>query len=246
MAYGNFAKIYDDLILEDINYEEMCSRIIEICKEQNISLNNYLDIACGTGNVTKQIAKNFKESFAIDLSEDMLREAFDKLKKEKIKCKILCQDMTQLNLNRKFDLITCVLDSSNYIIEEDKFIKYLEGVKDHLNDNGIFIFDINSYYKLSNILGNNTYTYNEDEVFYVWENNFENDLLSMYLTFFVRDNENDLYERFEEEHLERAYKEEFIEEALKSIGLKIINKFDGYTKENVNDDTERIVYVIKK
>lgn len=245
MAYGSFAKIYDDLILEDINYEEMCMRIMEICKDQNINYNNYLDIACGTGNVTKKIAKNFKESFAIDLSEDMLREAFDKFKKEKIKCKILCQDMTELNLNRKFDLITCVLDSSNYIIEEEKFKKYIEGVKNHLNDDGIFIFDINSYYKLSTILGNNTYTYNEDEVFYVWENNFENELLSMYLTFFVK-NEDGLYERFEEEHLEKAYKEDFIEETLQSLGLKVINKFDGYTKEKVNDNTERIVYVVKK
>lgn len=246
MAYGNFAKIYDDLINEDINYEEMCSRIMEICKNQNISFNNYLDIACGTGNVTKRIAKNFKESFAIDLSEDMLREAFDKFKKEKIKCKILRQDMTELNLNRKFDLITCVLDSSNYIIEESKFIQYIQGVKDHLNNEGIFIFDINSYYKLSTILGNNTYTYNEDEVFYVWENSFENDLLSMYLTFFVKNNEDNFYERFEEEHLEKAYKENFIEETLKKSGLEIINKFDGYTKENVNDNTERIVYVVKK
>ena len=246
MAYGNFAKIYDELILEDINYEEMCLRIMEICKEEKINFKNYLDIACGTGNVTKRLAKNFNESFAIDLSEDMLREAFEKFKKEKVKCKILCQDMTNLNLNRKFDLITCVLDSSNYIIEESKFIDYIKSVKNHLNDEGIFIFDINSYYKLSTILGNNTYTYNEEEVFYVWENNFQDDLLSMYLTFFVKENNNDLYERFEEEHLEKAYKEEFIEKTLKSLDLKIIGKFDGYSKNEVNSTTERIVYVVKK
>ena len=81
MTYGEFAKIYDELINEDINYEEMCSRIIEICNGENINFNNYLDIACGTGNVTVKLAKSFKESFAVDLSDDMLREAFDKLKK---------------------------------------------------------------------------------------------------------------------------------------------------------------------
>lgn len=244
MAYGDFAEIYDELIYEDINYDSMCSRIIEICNKEKITFNNYLDIACGTGNVTLRIAKSFNESFAVDLSEDMLREAFEKLKKEKVKCKIICQDMSELSLNRKFDLITSVLDSTNYIIEEDKFRNYLLGVKEHLNDNGLFIFDINSYYKISNILGNNIYTYSEEDVFYTWENTFENDLLSMYLTFFVKRGE--LYERFEEEHLEKAYKEEFIEEKLKSVGLKIVGKFDGYTEKKVNDKTERIVYIVKK
>ncbi|MGN0025423.1 MAG: class I SAM-dependent methyltransferase, partial [Clostridium sp.] len=113
-----------------------------------------------------------------------------------------------------------------------------------LSDNGLFIFDINSYYKLSNILGNNIYTYSEEDVFYTWENVFEEDLLSMYLTFFVkRDN---LYERFEEEHLEKAYTEEFIENKLEVAGLKVIGKYEGYTEKQVNSNTERIVYVVKK
>jgi len=244
LAYGEFAKIYDDLINEDIDYEDMCSRIIEICKKEDISFDNYLDIACGTGNVTAKLAKKFKESFAVDLSDDMLREAFNKLKKEKIKCQLVCQDMSELSLNRKFDLITSVLDSTNYIIEESNFLKYLMRVKDHLKDNGIFIFDVNSYYKLSEILGNNIYTYSEEEVFYTWENTFENDILNMFLTFFVKKGE--LYERFEEEHLERAYTEEFIENKLKELDLKIIGKFDGYSKKSVENLTERIMYVVKK
>ena len=100
MAYGDFAEIYDELIYEDINYDSMCARVIDICNEEKITFNNYLDIACGTGNLTVRLAKNFKESFAVDLSEDMLREAFEKFKKEKIRCKIICQDMSKLSLNR--------------------------------------------------------------------------------------------------------------------------------------------------
>ncbi|GAB6170405.1 class I SAM-dependent methyltransferase [Clostridium carnis] len=244
MAYGEFAKIYDELINEDINYDEMISRILEICEEKNIEYNDYLDIACGTGNVTIKLAKRFKEIFAVDLSEDMLREAFDKLKKEKIKGKLICQDMSELSLNRKFDLITSVLDSTNYIIEENALINYFKGVKNHLKDNGIFIFDINSYYKLSNILGNNIYTYSEDEVFYTWENVFEEELLSMFLTFFVK--KGDLYERFEEEHLEKAYKQEYLESILKEVGLNVLGKYDGYTNKEINEYSERIMYVVNK
>lgn len=244
MAYGEFAKIYDDLINEDINYDNMASRIIEICNEHNIECKDYLDVACGTGNVTVRLAKHFKDIYAVDLSEDMLREAFNKLKENRIKGKIICQDMTEMQLNRKFDLITSVLDSTNYITDEDDLEKYFSSVKEHLKDDGIFIFDVNSYYKLSEILGNNIYTYSEEDVFYTWENVFEDDMVSMFLTFFVKQGE--LYERFEEEHFERAYKEEELESALSNCGLKVINKFDGYSNNKVQANSERIVYVVKK
>lgn len=244
MAYGEFAKIYDELINEDINYDEMVDCILKICNENNIEFNDYLDIACGTGNVTVRIAKYFKNIYGVDLSEDMLREAFDKFKSERIKGKIICQDMTELSLNRKFDLITSVLDSTNYITDIDGLKNYFKGVYDHLKDDGLFIFDVNSYYKLSEILGNNIYTYSEEDVFYTWENVFEDDLLSMFLTFFVKKGE--LYERFEEEHLERAYKEEQLETVLEELNFKVINKFDGYSNYNVQANSERIVYVVKK
>ena len=244
MAYGEFAKIYDELINEDINYDEMVERILEICNSYNIELNDYLDIACGTGNVTIRIAKHFKNIYGVDLSEDMLREAFDKFKEARIKGKIICQDMTELSLNKEFDLITSVLDSTNYITDLNGLKNYFKGVHTHLKSNGLFIFDVNSYYKLSEILGNNIYTYSEEEVFYTWENVFEDNLLSMFLTFFVKKGE--LYERFEEEHLERAYTEQELEKELENANLEVIAKFDGYTKNYVQANTERIVYVIKK
>lgn len=244
MAYGEFAKIYDELINEDINYDEMVERIIEICNSYNLELNDYLDIACGTGNVTIRVAKYFKNIYGVDLSEDMLREAFDKFKEARIKGKIICQDMTELSLNREFDLITSVLDSTNYITDLNDLQNYFNGVYDHLKSNGIFIFDVNSYYKLSEILGNNIYTYSEEEVFYTWENVFEDNLLSMFLTFFVK--KGDLYERFEEEHIERAYTEKELEKELEKANLEVLAKFDGYTENYVQANTERIVYVIKK
>ena len=244
MAYGEFAKIYDELINEDINYDEMVERILEICNLYNVELNDYLDIACGTGNITIRIAKYFKNIYGVDLSEDMLREAFDKFKEARIKGKIICQDMTELSLNKEFDLITSVLDSTNYITNLNDLQNYFNGVYTHLKSNGLFIFDINSYYKLSEILGNNIYTYSEEDVFYTWENVFEDSLLSMFLTFFVK--KGDLYERFEEEHLERAYTEKELEQELKKANLEVIAKFDGYTENYVQANTERIVYVIRK
>lgn len=243
-SYKELAQIYDELIYEDINYEEISEYVMKKCYELNINLDSYCDLGCGTANLSLHIAKNFKNNYLVDLSEDMLREAQEKLRKERIKAKCILQDMSELELNHKFDLITCALDGTNYILEDEELENYFKSVYNHLKDNGIFIFDVNSFYKLKEVLGNNIYTYNSEDVFYVWENIFEDDIVEMNLTFFKKNGE--LYERFEETHEERAYKESYLEKIITEVGFKILNKYDGYSNENVKAETERIVYIIGK
>lgn len=245
MAYKEFANIYDELIYEDIDYDEISEKIISLSNENNIEFEDYLDLACGTGNVGVRVGKYFKNMYAVDLSNDMLNIAFEKFKQNKIKAKVICQDMSELSLNHKFNLITSVLDSTNYITEEEDLFNYFKRVYDHLKDDGLFIFDINSYYKLSEIMGNNIYTYSSEDVFYTWENTFEDNILNMFLTFFIK-NENNLYERFEEEHFEKAYQEKDIEDILNEIGFNILGKFCGYSDLKPDNNSERILYVLRK
>lgn len=245
-TYKQFAQIYDELINEDINYEKWSDIIIDEVESNGVDRIDYLDLACGTGNLTIEIAEKFKNIWAVDLSEDMLMEAYDKLKSKGIKAKLVCQNICQLNLNKQFDLITCSLDSINYIINDNDIKNLFLNTANHLKQNGIFVFDINSYYKLTEILGNNTFNYDNDEVVYIWENNIENDILEMYLTFFVKNKADNVYKRFDEEHIERAYKEEYIEKLIMDSGLVILNKIDNYECKCVNEKTERIVYFVKK
>ncbi|MGL5615533.1 MAG: class I SAM-dependent DNA methyltransferase [Sarcina sp.] len=243
-SYNKMAKVYDELINEDINYEEISKFLIELAEKEKISFDNYLDLACGTGNVGILVGAYFKENYFVDLSYDMLMEADRKIRASKVKGKVICQDMTELNLLKTFDLISCVLDSTNYILDEEELEDYFKSVYEHLNEDGIFVFDINSYYKLSEVLGNNIYTYDSEDIFYSWENIFEDEIVEMTLNFFIRDGE--IYERFTEVHEERAYKEEFIEKIFKKVGFKEILKTDGYSYNEVTEKTERILYVLKK
>ncbi|MEQ8156876.1 MAG: class I SAM-dependent methyltransferase, partial [Clostridiaceae bacterium] len=104
--YKNLSNIYDNLIYEDIDYQEISEFIMESAKDQNLKYEKYLDLATGTGNVAAYISKNFKESFLVDLSEEMLTEAGEKVRKNRGNVKIVLQDMRYLSLNRKFNLIT--------------------------------------------------------------------------------------------------------------------------------------------
>ena len=243
-SYKKMAKVYDELIYEDIDYSKISNKIMDSFNKHSKGNEYYLDLACGTGNVAIELQNNFKNTFLVDLSQDMLIEAEGKFREKRKKVKIVCQDMCELNLNRKFNLITCVLDSTNYILEEEDLKSYFESVYNHLEDEGIFVFDINSYYKLSEVLGNNIYTYNSEDVFYTWENIFEDDILEMNLTFFIKD--GILYEKFEEVHEERAYREEEIENILNEIGFEILEKNEAYSEKEVDENSERIVYIVKK
>lgn len=244
-CYENLAHVYDDLIYEDIDYDKISSFIMDVMNKYQIHKGKYLDIACGTGTVTALLSRNFTEVWAVDYSQDMLMEADNKLRENNIKANLIYQDMTELNLYKEFNVITCVLDAVNYIHNPSKLKSFFSKVYHHLESGGIFIFDINSYYKLSGIIGNNTFTYNTPELFYTWENDFEEDNLYMYLTFFIK--EGEYYKRFEEEHIERAYSESYIEGILKELNFTILNKVDDYTIDSkVHSTTERIVYVLRK
>lgn len=243
-CYKDFAHIYDGLINKDIDYKSWIQTILEACDRWKVKRKDYLDLGCGTGNITELIALEFVNSWAVDLSYDMLTEAETKMRNKRIKVKFVCQDITELNLNRKFDLITCCLDSTNYILKEKNLTEYFKSVYNHLNDDGIFVFDINSYYKLTEILGDNIYNYDDENVTYIWENSLENDIVDMYLTFFVKNGEN--YKRFDEEHSERAYKNEKICDTLKECKLELVQIMDNYKEKAINDKTERITYIVKK
>jgi ubiquinone/menaquinone biosynthesis C-methylase UbiE len=242
--YKDFAAIYDELVNIDIDYDIWADKIMDICSTLNVEKRDYLDLACGTGNMTKELARHFRSTWAVDMSSQMLTEAETKLRASNIKAKFVCQDICSLKLNNKFDLVTCCLDSTNYILEEGQLDNYLKGVYNHLKDKGVFIFDINSYNKLTNILGNNTFTFDSEDVVYIWENFLEDDVVQMNLTFFVQ--EGSSYRRFDEEHLERAYKEDFLDKVLSKIGFKIIKKLNNYEALPVDNSCERIVYVVGK
>ena len=95
-CYKEFAHIYDELINSDIDYKTWALKIISICNEYGIDRSSYLDLACGTGNLTIEIASEFKEIWAVDLSCDMLSEAEKKVRDAEIKAKFVCQDILRI------------------------------------------------------------------------------------------------------------------------------------------------------
>lgn len=243
--YVEFASLYDEL-MNDFDYEKWANYIEAIFERYKIIPKDILEMACGTGSLSYHLAKRRYNLVCFDLSSDMLSKAYEKLVKLR-NVKLLEQDMINFQINKKFDSVISICDSINYITDKKDLQNCFYNVFSHMNDNGIFIFDINSYYKLKNIIGNNTFIEERENIFYAWQNYYddEKDICEFYLTFF-KDNGADLYHRFQEEHIEKAYKTEEIIQMLNKAGFSKVDYYNGFTLDEVNEFSERINFVAIK
>ena len=243
ISYNGFAYIYDKLT-DDVEYEKRAEYIEDIIKKHtNIKPGLMCDLACGTGTMCRILSKKGYDMIGIDSSPDMLNVANQK--SEGLNILYLNQDITNFELYGTVDVIICMLDSVNYLTGDGDVYKLMSLVKNYLNPNGLFIFDVNSPYKFKKILNNNIFTYEQNGIYYTWENCFDGEYCDFYLEFFVQ-NDNGSYERISETHTERMYTKRFLKNTVKKAGLKLEACYKDLTFKAPSYATERLVFVAKK
>ncbi len=245
-GYSVFARYYDSLTA-NIDYKKRADYFHSIIgKFKTTEGSILLDLACGTGSISEEMAKIGYDVIGVDYSDEMLGIALDKKFDSGLNIQYLCQDMRKLDLYGSMDVTICALDSINHLNNIKDVKKVFENVALFSEPDGLFIFDINTLYKHRNILANNTFTYETDKVFCVWENTLipETDEVKMNLEFFELE-ENGLYSRSSDSFSEKAYSEDDIESLLKESGFEILGKFGDDTFLPPACDSQRIVYVAR-
>lgn len=245
-AYRSFAEVYD-VLTQDVEYQKRCDYVEQLMlrflgKRPEL----VVDLACGTGSGTLELAKRGYDMTGIDASQEMLGVAVRKAKTENLDILFLNQTMQEFELYGTVDVIVCLLDSVNYLTEEEDLADCFRWVENYLNPGGLFIFDINTKYKLETLLPGNVFTDETDGVYYTWGNAYDaEDKTCMFeLNFFVE--ENGMYRRFEEVHYERAYTRGEIKTALQRAKLKLLAEYDDLTTNAPGRQSERIFYVAQK
>lgn len=158
----------------------------------------------------------------------------------------LLEDMRELELYGSVCAVVSVCDSMNYILEEADLREVFSRVHEYLEEDGIFIFDLNTVYKYRDLLGETTIAENREEGSFIWENYFdEESAVNEYdLTLYIRE-DGETYRRFEEVHYQRAYDLKTIGRLLADAGMELTAAYDAFTKEPVRDNSERI-YVVAR
>lgn len=243
-AYKAFARVYDAMQY-DVDYEFWVQKIDEKINAYLPNGRSILELACGTGTISIGLSKMGYYVEGLDLSEEMLTIASSKSKHEKQRIVFYHQDMKDFQLNRTYDAIVCMCDGLNYTLDHLELEAVFNKAHAHLNEEGLFLFDLSSRYKLEKIVGNETFAETFEDAAYIWENEYdsENKVLSFWLTLFVE--EHNGIQRYEEYHKQRAYE---IDE-IKQVVLKnfdVLELLDGDHFDALKETSQRLCFVCKK
>ncbi len=241
--YGDFAFVYDKLT-ENVNYTERAEYIRTLFEHLGVKKgSDVLDLACGTGSLTLELSDTY-EMIGVDNSPDMLSQAQEKMYSAGKRILFLCQDMTELDLYGTVDAAVCMLDSLNHLETAEDIRKTIKKVGLFMNHGGIFIFDVNTIYKHREILGCNTFVYDCDGVYCVWQNQLnDDDSVDISLDIFEQD--GDAYFRSGESFTEIACPIDDCRKWLSEAEFEIINIYDEMSDRPLSDTTERAVFVAR-
>lgn len=256
-GYNAVARVYDKLNA-DIDYAGWAD-FIEQCFDRYLPTrpNLVLDLACGTGSMTLELARRGYDMIGVDGSADMLSEAFARTEGAGIL--FLEQDMREFELYGTVGAVTCCLDSLNYLLSPTDLESCFKTVHNYLDPDGLFLFDMNTPHKFREIYGNNAYVL-EDElvwdegtnteeraaIFCGWQNEFHPDsaICDFHLSIF-EEMPNGSYRRADEHQQERCYQIEEIQSALKKAGLELVGVWTDFNFSAPTDTTERWYFCAK-
>lgn len=247
-GYKDFAFFYD-LLMKNADYESRFDYIIGLLAENGIGEGILLDMACGTGTLSKMFAQKGFDVVGIDASEEMLSKAQEKKLEENFDALFLCQKMEELDLFGTIDAAVCTLDSLNHVTEKEKIREIFRRVALFMNDGGVFVFDVNTLYKHREVLGNNAFVFDTENVFCAWQNTLleDGETTQIDLDIFESDEEeDDVYVRYSEEFFERGYELNFLKKTLEQFRFEVVGIYDDMTKEPIKEISERAVFVCKK
>lgn len=240
-CYEGLAASYDCLT-EDVAYERRAAFLQKLMKKSRIPVHTVLDLACGTGTMTCLLAEAGYEMIGVDMSEDMLAEAAGKQVSEgKIPPIYLCQSMDRLDLYGTVEAAVCCLDSLNYLTDVRTLRRTLQRLHLFVAPGGVFIFDINTPRKLRSLDGQ-IFLDEREDVYCVWRTEFEkrSRICTFGMDIFQR--EGDGWQRYAEEHREKAWEVEELTALLEEAGFGHIRTWGDCRLRAPGEEEERIYF----
>lgn len=241
--YSSFAGFYD-AFTENVEYKKRTDYLCRLFKKYGKMPTLLLDAACGTGSFSVEFAKRGISVIGADISSDMLSVAHEKCEGQDVL--LINSSLSELDLYGTVDGAVCLLDSLNHITDYNELCRSVARISLFLEKGSLFIFDVNSEYKHSEILGDNTFTLENEDVFCVWRNKYlkQKKTTEITLDFFLKNGEE--YKRYNEVFSERAYTDKEILKALKKSDLEVLAVLGENTMSAPKNDCQRKVFVARK
>ena len=215
-GYGAFAAFYDALT-DDVDYAAWADSLLAAVTRHGGSADSVLDLACGSGSLSLELAARGCDVIGVDGSADMLAVAREKAAEEGQDILFLCQDMRQLDLYGTVDAAICSLDGITYM-EHDTLRECFRRLTLFIRPGGLFIFDIRTPEILESLDGQ-IFVDEKDDVLCLWRADYDEELPGIIYGMDIFSRRGRPWKRESEEHVEYSYEPEYLEGLLQYSGF---------------------------
>ncbi len=215
-CYGPLASWYDQLT-GDVPYEQFADFYEAEFSRAGGEFRLLLDLCCGTGTLTMNMAERGYELIAVDASVDMLMQAREKSVGAETPPLFLLQDAAELDLYGTVDAAYCSLDGMNYIPPEE-LPEVFHRLHLFIRPGGLLIFDIRTPEWLRSLDGE-IFVDEKEDVLCLWRADFDEENNAVIYGMDIFSRKGELWSRSSEEHIEYAHSPEAISKLLEEQGF---------------------------
>lgn len=177
----------------------------------------WLDLCCGTGGLLRLAARAGYETAGVDASPHQLAFA----RRNAPGARLWCRDVRSFTPPGKWDVVTCMYDSLNYILEAKGVARAIKRAEAALAPGGVLIFDVNTVESHAAFWNHTDVERGAGDIALV-EGRFDpvRRLGRIAITGFVK--KGQAWRRFDEVHFQRSYRRGVIEGMLRRLGLSFV------------------------
>ena len=241
-SYEALAKVYDKLNGE-VDYAAIAAFYEKVFSCYGITPELVLDLGCGTGSMTLELAARGYDMIGVDASAEMLTKAYERMySRGQGGILFLQQDMRSFELYGTVGAVVSTLDCVNYLTGDGDIDLCFALVHNYLDPNGVFVFDVNTPYKFKHVYGDNAYILEEEDgsAYCGWQNDYdEQSGLCRFLLSVFAEEKDGRYTRADEEQTERCYSREALIAALEKAGFADICFYGDTDLGAPHAETER-------
>ena len=215
-CYASLARWYDSLT-GDVPYAAFADYYEGLFRADGGEFRLLLDLCCGTGTLTWEMAARGYETIGADRSSEMLSEAFGKQLAVETRPLFLCQSAEELDLYGTVDAAYCSLDGMNYLPPES-LPEVFRRLRLFIRPGGLLIFDLRTPEFLRALSGQ-VFVDEKEDLLCLWRADFDEEAAALVYGMDLFTRRGKLWAREGEEHVEYAHGEETIRALLTEAGF---------------------------
>lgn len=245
-SYGFLAGSYDQLT-RDVPYPAWADYLEKQFSRCSVPVRTVLDLACGTGSLTAELARRGYELIGADRSPEMLAVAAEKCRAlPGVPPIFLNQSMEELDLYGTVDACVCCLDSVNYVAKPAALRRAFARVRLFLEPGGLFVFDVRTPESMAALDGG-VFLDETEDAFCCWRADYSprRRVLTYGMDLFRRRGDG-AWDRGEELHEEYAYTMEELERFLRQAGFVDARRWGDRKLRPPRPGEERVFFTARK